>query len=131
MIQQMFISDYFDLYDKVIRITNEQSLCLKRLSDNTVVVSLDDELSGTLTKLAAYSNGRWKGYNAPNLELMMSLFRKHKHLKPKLIKFLTPNHGAPEIKYFSKAFTCARRRFVIKIKKTVPKKLRDYDKMDL
>ena len=118
MIQQMFITDYFDLYDKVIRISDNEVLCLKRYSDNTVSVSIDDELSGTNTKLATYSNGRWFGYNSTNLAKMFSLFRKYSYLKPKLIKFLTPNHGTPEAKHMRKVFTCARRKFVISIKKT-------------
>ena len=132
MIQQIFHNEYFDLYDKVIRINDNECLCLKRLSDNTVVVAVEDELSGTHTKLAFYSTGRWTGYNATNYRKLFNLFREYKHLKPKLFKFLTPHNGTPEMKHFSKVITCARRKFVISIKtahRSVSKK-NNYDKMD-
>jgi hypothetical protein len=132
MIQQILHNEYFDLYDKVIRINDNESLCLKRLSDNTVVVTLEDELSGTLTNLACYIEGRWIGHNATNYNKLFNLFKVYKPLKSKLIKFLTPNRGTPEIKQFTKIITCARRKFIISIKtahRSVSKRY-NYDKMD-
>lgn len=103
--------------DCVINVTEHESLQLRRLGDNIVQVSLDDNLTGTLTRLAYYKNGTWRAYNAPNFEKLFSLFRLHRHLRPKLYKYLAARpQDFPEIATFTKAFTCAQRRFVITVK---------------
>jgi hypothetical protein len=102
----------------VINVSEHESLQLRRLGDNIVQVSLDDNLTGTLTRLAYYKNGTWRAYNAPNFEKLFSLFRLHKHLRPKLLKYLSarPPQDFPEIATFTRVFTCAQRRFIISIK---------------
>ena len=109
-------NDYFDLFDQTVKISDNETLCLKRLNDGTVLVSIDDEVTGTLTKLAYYKGGRWSGYNAPNYNKLFSLFRKYTSLKPKLIRFLTPNDHLPEVRKVTKVVNCARRRFTISVK---------------
>jgi len=110
--------DYFDHFDKCIRLTDFESIFLKRLSDNTVEISYFDSLIGTMTKLASYKSGRWNGYNPPNFEKMFMLFKKHKNAKPALIRFLTPNDYPYEINKMEKVIVCFKKRFHITIRKT-------------
>jgi hypothetical protein len=110
--------EYFENFDKCIRLTDFESIFLKRLSDNTVEVSHFDSLVGSITKLASYKSGRWKGYNPPNLSKMFCIFKKYRNVKPALIRFLTPNDYPYEIKRIEKVFVCFKKRFHITIRKT-------------
>lgn len=107
-------------YDHTITIADGETLCLKRLGDDTVQISLDDMLTGTTVKLAYYKNGTWRAYNAPNFEKMFKLFRTHKHLRPRLHKFLAL--CSPEYPQFStemqKVFTFASRKVIASVKTT-------------
>lgn len=110
--------EYFENFDKIIRISDYDSILLKRLSDNTVMVSYFDVITGTTTKLAFYNSGRWTGYNFANYGKLFSLFKKHKNLKPGLIRFLTPENHLAELKKVERVFTCFKKRFHITIRKT-------------
>jgi hypothetical protein len=105
-------------YDHTITVSEHETLCLKRLGDNTVQVLLDDVLTGTTVRLAYYKNGTWRAYNAPNFERMFHLFRTHKHLRPKLHKFLSL--CTPDYPQFStemqKVFTFARKKVIVTVK---------------
>ena len=110
--------DYFENFDKKIKITEFESLLLTRLSDNTVLVSFEDILTGTTTKLAYYNSGRWFGYNPPNFDKLFFYFKKYKNLKPNLIRFLTPNEHVIEIQKIEKVIVCFKKRFHITVMKT-------------
>lgn len=110
--------EYFENFDKNIRVSDYESILLKRLPDNTVMVSYLDILVGSTTKLAFYNSGRWLGYNSVNFNKLFILFRKHKNLKPNLIRFLTPSDHLAEIKRFERVIVCFRKRFHITIRKT-------------
>jgi hypothetical protein len=105
-------------YDHTITITEHETLCLNRLGDDTVQILLDDALTGTTVRLAYYKNGTWRAYNAPNYERMFTLFRTHKHLRPKLHKFLAL--CTPEYPQFStevqKVFEFASRKVLASVK---------------
>ena len=105
--------DHFSDLTKCVRVSDYETMRFKRLIDMSVEVSVDDHITGTIRKLATYRSGRWNGYNPHNLSMMFSLFRKHKNLKPALIRFLSPNEHAYHITYFEKKFTCLRKRFHI------------------
>lgn len=109
------ITDYFTIFEKVVRINDVENILLKRMSDGTVVVSHEDHINGTLTRLAYFKEGRWSGHNTRNLQKMFSLFRTHRNLKPALFRFLAPENKSP-LKV-EKYFTCARKRFHISLKK--------------
>lgn len=110
--------EYFENFDKTIRVSDYESILLKRLPDNTVMVSYLDALTGTTTKLAFYNSGRWVGYNSVNFNKLFILFKVYKNLKPNLIRFLTPNDNIAEIKRIEKVVICFRKRFHITIRKT-------------
>ena len=110
--------EYFENFDKIIRISDYDSLLLKRLPDNMVMVSYYDVITGTTTKLAFYASGRWIRYNPTNYIKLFSLFRENKNLKPALIRFLTPENHIAELKKFERVFTCFKKRFHITIRKT-------------
>jgi len=109
------ITDYFTIFEKVVRINDVENVLFKRMSDGTVVVSHEDHLTCTLTKLAYFRDGRWTGYNSRNLEKMFTLFRTHRNLKPAFKRFLTPD--SKSIFKVDKYFTCAKKRFHISLKK--------------
>lgn len=109
-------SQYYDLFDSVVKVSESESVCIRRLADHTVVISLEDHITGTLTKLAYYSNGKWEGYNTVNFEKLFQLFRKHKKLNSHLSEFLTCYKTLPEVRQFKRVITCAKRRFTISIK---------------
>lgn len=110
--------DYYESFERNIRISDTECLFLKRLEDNTVNISYADSLTGTLTNLASYKNGRWSGYNPPNFNKLFDLFRKNKNLKPALIRFLTPGQYTYEISKIEKVIVCFRKRFYITVWKT-------------
>lgn len=110
--------DYFENFDKTIKLSEFESILFKRLNDNTVLISYNDILTGTNTKLAFYISGKWTGYNPVNFNKLFFLFKKHKSLKPNLIRFLTPNDHVLEINKIEKVITCFRKRFQITILKT-------------
>lgn len=110
--------EYFENFDKKIRISDSESLIIKRLMDNTVMILYSDILTGTTTILAFYKDGKWTGYNPPNFNKLFYLFRRNKNLKPALIRFLTPNHHIHEIQKVEKVIVCFKKRFHITIKKT-------------
>lgn len=110
------ITDYFSIFEKIVRINDAENVLLKRMSDGTVLVSHEDHINGTLTKLAYYRQGKWQGYNSRNFEKMFDLFRTHKNLKPALIRFLIPDgDGSPY--HINKIVTCAKKRFHISLKR--------------
>lgn len=113
---ELLITDMFELSHKQIRITDNEALLFKRLGDGTVIVSYEDLITGTTTVLAYYKNARWVGYNSTNYQKFFSIFRTHRHLKSKLIKFLTPSPNNNELRELKKVFSCAKRRVVISIK---------------
>ncbi len=119
--------EYFENFDKTIRVSEYESILLKRLSDNTVMVSYLDVLTGSTTKLAFYNSGRWSGYNSVNFNKLFILFKSNKSLKPNLIRFLTPNEHIAEIKKMEKVIVCFKKRFHITIKKTK----RNLDNLDI
>lgn len=110
--------EYFENFDKIIRISDYDSLLLKRLPDTVVMVSYFDVITGTTTKLAFYKEGRWVGYNPTNYSKLFSLFRTHKNLKPGLIRFLTPENHIAEFKKIERVFICFKKKFHITIRKT-------------
>jgi hypothetical protein len=119
--------EYFENFDKTIRVSEYESILLKRLSDNTVMISYLDILTGTTTKLAFYNSGKWLGYNPVNLNKLFALFKVNKVLKPNLIRFLTPNEHIVEIKKIERVVVCFKKRFHITIKKTK----RNLDNLDI
>jgi len=110
--------EYYENFDKIIRISDYDSILLKRLPDTTVMVSYFDVITGATTKLAFYEYGRWTGYNPTNYSKLFSLFRTHKNLKPGLIRFLTPENHIAEFKKIERVFICFKKRFHITIRKT-------------
>lgn len=110
--------DYFENFDKNIKISEFESILLKRLPDNTVMISFADILTGTTTKLAYYNSGRWYGYNPPNFNKLFFYFKRYKNLKPNLIRFLTPNDHIIELQKIEKVVVCFKKRFHITIMKT-------------
>lgn len=109
------ISDYFIHFEKIVRINDLENVLFKRANDGMIIVSHEDHITGALTKLAYYKDGRWTGHNARNLDRMIALFKANKNLKPALIRFLSPdNNGTYHINKF---FTCAKKRFHISLRK--------------
>tara|TARA_R110000868_G_scaffold268036_5_gene527294 strand:+ start:173 stop:553 length:381 start_codon:yes stop_codon:yes gene_type:complete len=113
---ELLMTDLFEMSHLQIKVTDEENILLKRLSDGTVIVSCEDLITGSTTILASYKNARWVGYNATNYAKFFSVFRTHKQLKSKLIKFLTPSPMNNELREIRKVFTCAKKRIVISIK---------------
>lgn len=109
------ITDYFTIFEKVVRINDQENLLFKRISDGTVVISHEDHITGTLTKLSYYKEGKWIGHNPRNLETMFRMFRTHSNLKPALIRFLRPEDKSTF--KIDRYFTCAKKRFHISLKK--------------
>lgn len=110
--------DYFVDFDRIVSISESESVLFKRTPDNIVEISYFDAITGTLTKLAYYKNARWEGYNPPNFNKLFVLFRTYKKLRPALIRFLTPKDYPHDIQKMEKVIVCFKKRFHITVMKT-------------
>ena len=110
--------EYYENFDQSIKISEDEVVLFKRLSDNVVMISVMDIITGTTTKLGFYKFGRWSGYNPVNYERLFNIFRENEGLTPKLIRFLTPNNSSIEYAKIERVFSCAKRKFHITIRKS-------------
>lgn len=98
---------------------NTDRIVLCRNNDNEVIVSHEDDITGTLTKLAYYipSDARWVGFNPKNLDTFFYLVRRY-NLAHKVVRFMS-DKSQEEGVHITKTFICFRRRVSINVQKVV------------
>lgn len=106
-----------------------ERLILQRLSDDTVFVSQEEDISGIIRKLAYYNpiKKQWTGYNPSSLDTFFKLVKENPSVKSKIIRFITPLGKPYDVWKFQRTFTCFKRKFSIQVQKVATATKREFD----
>ena len=114
-----------------IQLSNTERVILKRIDDNTILASVEEDLSGITRKLAFFDlkNKQWIGYNSHNFSLWFTLCKEHKVIKPKVIRFITTSEVPEDVRQMKRTFTCFKRRINITVNKIAIKTKHDLEEI--
>ena len=114
-----------------IHLTTTDRIVLKRVDGKTVMVSVEEDLSGTTRKLAFYDlvKRKWEGYNPHNFNLWFDICRQNKQIAPKVLRFITTSNTSEEVKQIKRTFTCFKRRVNITVNKVVQRTKHDLEEI--
>ena len=114
-----------------IHLTTTERIVLKRIDEKTVMVSVEEDLSGITRKLAFYDlvKRKWEGYNPHNFSLWFDICKQNKQIAPKIIRFITTSDIPEEVKQMRRTFTCFKRRVNITVNKVVQKTKHDLEEI--
>ena len=114
-----------------IHLTTTDRIVLKRIDGKTVMVSVEEDLSGTTRKLAFYDlvKRKWDGYNPHNFSMWFNICRQNRQIAPKVLRFVTTSNNSEEVKQIKRTFTCFKRRVNITVNKVVQKTKHDLEEI--
>lgn len=114
-----------------IHLTDTERVILKRIDENTILASVEEDLSGITRKLAYFDlkNKQWSGYNSHNFSIWFTLCKEHKVIKPKVIRFITTSEVPEDVRQMKRTFTCFKRRINITVNKIAIKTKHDLEEI--
>ena len=114
-----------------IQLSNTERVILKRIDDNTILASVEEDLSGITRKLAYFDlkKKQWSGYNSHNFSIWFTLCKEHKVIKPKVIRFITTSEVPEDVRQMRRTFTCFKRRINITVNKIAIKTKHDLEEI--
>ena len=114
-----------------IQLSNTERVILKRIDENTILASVEEDLSGITRKLAYFDlkKKQWSGYNSHNFSIWFTLCKEHKVIKPKVIRFITTSEVPEDVRQMKRTFTCFKRHINITVNKIAIKTKHDLEEI--